>query len=291
MYSFMKSRAYVLGVYIKQILRWKRSSYPYLSIDAFADLADVCIFPPKYRKRAPSESAIVNAKIIFCPSDRLDEFLYKYRGLIQPEVIISGNSDFEFKSLPSHLPTSVRMLLLQNSFISDNHKIFTLPIGVENLRLGVNGHPKLFRFTTIPPSARGRILFGPFSATHPIRAEIKERFINIPNTWKYLHSRISPRRYRKIIEEGFEFVACPRGNGVDTHRLWETIYRGRKALISQDDWSQSIPYLEPLVCTVGEWTLDEVRKASQKDLPDLDPRLIPELWMPFWRNLIFGYLD
>jgi hypothetical protein len=291
MYSFMKFRAYVLGVYIKQILRWKKNSYPYLSVDAFADLADVCIFPPKYRKRAPSVSGIVSAKIIFCPSDRLDEFLYKYRGLIHPKVIISGNSDFEFRSLPSNLPASVRMLLLQNSFISDNHKIFTLPIGVENLRLGVNGHPKLFRFKAIPPSARGRILFGPFSATHPIRAGIKERFINIPDTWKYMHSRISPRRYRKIIEGGFEFVACPRGNGVDTHRLWETIYRGRKALIAQDGWSRSIPYLESLVCTLSEWTLDEVMQASQKDLPDFDPGSIPELWMPFWRDFILEYLD
>ena len=291
MYSFMKSRAYVLGVYIKQIYRWKKISDPYLSVDAFADLADVCIFPPKYRKRTPSVRAIVNAKVIFCPSDRLDEFLQKFHGLIQPKVIIAGNSDFEFKSLPSNLPASVRMLLLQNSFISDNRKVFTMPIGVENFRLGVNGHPKLFRFTTIPSSARGRILFGPFSATHPIRTQIRETFVNIPSTWKYMSSRISPRKYRKIIEEGFEFVACPRGNGVDTHRLWETIYRGRKAIISQDDWSRSIPYLEPLVCTLSEWTLDEVTKASQKDLTDFDPSSIPELWMPFWRELISRYLD
>lgn len=291
MYSFMKSRFYVLGVYGKQILRWKKSSYPFLSVDAFADLADVWVYPPKYRKRTPSTAAIINARIIFCPSDKLDQFLHEYRGVIQPKVIISGNTDFEFKELPSNLPASVRMLLLQNSFISDNRKVFTMPIGVENFRLGVNGHPKLFRFTTIPSSARGRILFGPFSATHPIRTRIRETFVNIPSTWKYMSSRISPRKYRKIIEEGFEFVACPRGNGVDTHRLWETIYRGRKAIISQDDWSRSIPYLEPLVCTISEWTLDEVTKASETDLSDFDPSSIPELWMPFWRELISRYLD
>jgi hypothetical protein len=291
MYSYIKSRGYVLSVHLKQIMRWRNSSDPYLSGDAFADLADVYVFPPKYRKRAPKLRAILKARIIFCPSDKLNEFLDEYAGLIHPKIIISGNSDFEFHELPNNIPPSVRMLLLQNSFISDNQRVFTMPIGVENLRLGVNGHPKLFRYTKIPPLARERVLFGPFSSTHPIRLEINKIFTNIPTTWEFMHSRISPRKYRKIIENEFEYVVCPRGNGVDTHRLWETLYRGRKAIISTDEWSNSITFLSSVVCSVSEWTLSEVSNASKQSVPDFDPVAIPELWIPFWRELIFKHLD
>jgi hypothetical protein len=36
------------------------------------------------------------------------------------------------------------------------------------------------------------------------------------------------------------FVVCPRGNGVDTHRLWETLYMGSIPIVQRDiahrDW-------------------------------------------------------
>ena len=31
-----------------------------------------------------------------------------------------------------------------------------------------------------------------------------------------------------------EFVLCPRGNGVDTHRLWETLYMGSIPIVKND---------------------------------------------------------
>lgn len=280
------SRAYVLGVYLKRILRWRRDSYPYLSVDAIAKLADVNVFPPKYRKKPPTRAQIESAKVIFCPSDKLDDFLEVNHGLIQPRVIISGNSDHEFHDLPKNLPNSVRLLLLQNSFISNNDLVRTLPIGVENLRFGVNGNPKLFPYSGIPTCARGAILFGPFGDTHSLRRLVATTFNKHSRNWTFLEGRIPPRIYKRLIENGFEYIACVRGNGVDTHRLWETLYRGRKPILQKDEWVDSLHFLAPYIRTVSEWSVDEVSKIETFDVRDFNPYDIPELWVPYWSELI-----
>lgn len=48
------------------------------------------------------------------------------------------------------------------------------------------------------------------------------------------------------------FVLCPRGNGVDTHRMWETLYMGSipivKRNIAMDEFSD-LP-----ICFINDWT-------------------------------------
>jgi hypothetical protein len=291
MTPYSPSRAYVLGVYLKRILRWRRNSWPYLSVDAFSILADVVVYPPKYRQRAPTRKQIEAAEVIFCPSDRLEEFLKEYGNAINPKVIISGNSDYEFWEIPKNLPKSLKLLLLQNSFVSNNETIMTIPIGVENFRFGVNGNPKLFQFSEIPNRARGRILFGPFGETHPIRKSVTSTFMGVSEKWIFLKERISPQRYSQLVAEDFEFVACVRGNGVDTHRLWETIYRGRKAIVRQDAWLDSLNFLKPFIHVIGEWGIEELSKCEKTTTPDFNPKEVEELWMPYWSKLIRELCD
>jgi hypothetical protein len=289
--KYIEGRLYVISVRSKQLLRHGKTSWPYLSPDAFASLADVQIFKPKFSKKNLSNEDILRAKVIFCPSDHLSIFLAEYRGLISPKVIISGNSDFEFHDIPRNIPESVRILLLQNSFISDNKRIFTLPIGVENFRLGVNGHPKLFQFSPITLKARGRLLIGPFSSTHSVRKEIKERFSRHLGNWLVLETPIKPRKYGELIKKEFEYVLCARGNGVDTHRLWEALYRGRKAIIANDDWSKSLLFLQPFVSLVNDWEISTLKNVMVNNKSDFDPKDIPELWMPYWKQFVQSAKD
>lgn len=57
------------------------------------------------------------------------------------------------------------------------------------------------------------------------------------------------------------FVLCPRGNGVDTHRLWETLYMGSIPIVIHDiahsDWTD-LPIL--FVDSWDEVTEERVRK-------------------------------
>lgn len=48
------------------------------------------------------------------------------------------------------------------------------------------------------------------------------------------------------------FVACPRGNGIDTHRLWETLYMGGFPIVQKHPALSSLVANLPVV-VVNSW--------------------------------------
>jgi hypothetical protein len=84
---------------------------------------------------------------------------------------------------------------------------------------------------------------------------------------------------KKFLEEvrNHSFVFCPRGNGVDTHRLWETLYMGSIPIVKRDiahagwtdlpilfidDWSEITEeklLAEKRRIETSKWNLDKLR--------------------------------
>lgn len=285
------SRFYVAKVYFKRIVRWRRNSSPFISGDAFADFSDFVYKMPRFRRFKRQQIPIENAQIIFCRSEDLAEMIRLYGERITARVIICGNSDFEFHTVPDGIPKSVRALFLQNSFISNEINIFTIPIGLENLRWGVNGHPKLLKRLR-RNTVKNEILFGPFGNTHAIRSKVLEDFGHSQGPWRVLPStRIGARKYSRIART-YRYIAAVRGNGVDTHRLWESLYRGIYPITLRDPWSESLHCLCLPIKEISLWANSEIRKTFGS-LPknDFDPRKLETLWMPFWEKKIHSFLD
>ena len=284
------SRIKVLHTYSKRAMRWRRNSAPYLSGDLFSDMADISMYPPKFRGKQPTLKDISKARVIFCPSHRLNEFFEDYNTQINASVIICGNSDFEFHQIPTRVPVSVKQLFLQNSFISDDSRISTLPIGIENFRWGVNGNPKYMK-SDIPFSARkSEVLIGPFGLTHPIRNEIREKFSGGLKGASLLTERYGPREYSRIASN-YKFVGAVRGNGVDTHRLWETLYRGSIPLIQTDDWAKGLRGLNLPLIEIARWEEREILEIIESPIErGFEIKKIDAIWWPFWKKLISTYL-
>lgn len=284
------SRVKVAYIYFKRAIRWRRNSSPYVSGDAFADLCDFVYNPPKWRNFNRT-ALISDAKIIYCKSHELQEMLDRHSGEINARVIVCGNSDFEFHSLPLGIPKSTRALFLQNSFISDDELIFTIPIGIENFRLGVNGNPRFIRNSGVNRIRLKKILFGPLSATHPIREIVIERFNREDSLWDLITDRLSPREY-DLLTRQYCMIAAVRGNGVDTHRLWEALYRGATPIVVADAWWESLREFFPQVIDVSDWNLVGISEVIQSVNPvTFDPTKISALWMPFWEQKIRSHLD
>jgi hypothetical protein len=286
------TRAYVLSVYFKRLIRWRRDSSPFISGDAFAKLADVEIGGSKWRNHKPTENEISTARVIYCRSDLLQEFFNNLSSPISAKVVMCGNSDFEFHSDLKNIPDSVEALFLQNSFISDNKRIFTRPIGIENFRLGVNGHPRLMRPNSNFSSKEKFVLFGPFGNTHPIRLEILKLFSSADGPWEILRGSWKPRDYAKVVRKT-KWIASVRGNGVDTHRLWESLYRGSVPIVKDDAWAQSLNYLNLPIITLKNWEPEAIRNIVDENLPldSFSPKELEALWMPYWEKRIRKIAD
>jgi len=282
------SRLKVLGVYSKRLLFRSLNSKPYLSGDLFVDNADYVHMPLSFRYNRSWYKDLKSAKVIFCPSQNLQEFLQDFGKVLSAKVVISGNGDHEFHAPPSDIPASVKHLFLQNSFVSDDHLISTLPIGIENFRYGVNGLPWLMNPGR--ESARlNKILMGPFGLTHPDRIFAFQTFATENKVVDLVSARTSPKSFAEIMR-GYKFVAAVRGNGVDTHRLWESLYRGSTPIVKTDAWSQSLIKYEFPIQFVQDWTVDELEKLLSLHLSQFAPWKIQSLWWPYWKRLINSYV-
>jgi hypothetical protein len=61
------------------------------------------------------------------------------------------------------------------------------------------------------------------------------------------------------------FVLCPRGNGVDTHRLWETLYMGSIPIVKRDIAFKDFEDLP--ICFIDDWneiTIEFLEKKQQR---------------------------
>ena len=275
------SRAYVASVYFRRVIRWRRNSSPFISGDAFSDAADITINPPNFRNFRSFAREMSDARIIFCPSRYLAEFLHENKNKLTCKIMIAGNDDTEFHEELSDLPRGLKRIYLQNSFISDDRFIFTLPIGIENFRYGVNGHPKLMKRKS-NQDVSDRILFGPFSNTHPDRAEVQKYLSENVGPWDLIEHRVKPLEFVELMS-GYKFVGAVRGNGIDTHRLWEALYRDTFPIVKADLWSLSLKRLELPIAYVNSWNANELRDRVNEHHQSLfKSNLLPALWMKFW---------
>jgi hypothetical protein len=164
---------------------------------------------------------------------------------------------------------------------SENSIAKLLPIGVENLRLAQNGFPSYFEYKSHFNEKEQEILAGPFALTHIERSNIQQQNYTSEDI-RVLKGRISPRDYSRIANN-FKFVLCPRGNGLDTHRFWETLYRGSVPIVRVSSWSQQLKAVGIPLIEVESWAqatlLDSI---SGYRYPYSSPADIEYLWARTW---------
>ena len=96
---------------------------------------------------------------------------------------------------------------------------------------------------------------------------------------------MGPKKLSKL-SANFLFVACPRGNGTDTHRFWETLYRGSIPVVKRSNWSESIKTLNIPFVELSNWDFEEFRdKIEEKKFHVIDPLGFPILWTSYWEKL------
>lgn len=284
--SFRYSVRERVEIRVRRIINRSRTSWPLLSRSAFNSLADVSLLvAPRHITRTALRD-LREARVVFVHSDLATDILSDPPKGWRPRVLLIAGSDLEFRSPPGPLPDSVNGALIQNSFISDNERTWTLPIGLEDRSIGINGLPHLFA----PPAAtvrQARLMFGPYSLTHPERSVLLQRFGEADGPWDVLTQRMRPSVYGRV-SQNYSHIAAVQGNGIDTHRAWEAIYRGAVPVVLQNSWSESLVHIGVPLATIASWSPEDVKSlvAAQPELKPLVPRELSIMWMPYWEEFI-----
>ena len=265
---------------MRMVINLRKNSSPFLSGDFFADLCDVSLYESRFRQRPPSDSEITSARSIFCPSHHYERMIIEYGHLISAPILILGNSDRDFEGPLQELPSSVNKVYRQNSsYFDDKHRF--IPIGIENLRLGLNGQIKYFSEKYFRKNKSSKVLVGPFKPTHSERNALLALTSNFDPDYLFLQGRLSPKDFAEIAS-GFRYVAAPRGNGLDTHRFWEALYRGSYPVVLKSKWSELISSMGLPIVEIRSWSVAELRRVANLELPNFNPKSLKALWADYW---------
>lgn len=270
-----------IGHYSRKLAYSNKTSSPFLSPDTFMRIADLNLD----KSFNPGVQKIKEASVIFINSGDADKFFCEYGKIINAKVLIFGNNDVDFHHFDFPISSSIKKIFLQNSTIND--PLFqTIPIGIESLKYVTNGVPKLFSLKYVEAAKTNRILVGPFGNTHIERATLQAKAERGFSMVDFVYERLKPIEYASLCSS-YAVIACPRGNGLDTHRFWEALYRGAVPLVKESPWSnywsrKGVPMIE-----IADWDcdLDKILDRESRNF-EFNPVNLEILWEPFWYSEI-----
>lgn len=268
---------------LRQKTNFGRTSYPFISGDAFRHLADYSI--------ATSDDlfAISDSRVLFMNSElhaHIPKVLDSFPSL---QVLIVGNGDTNFSS-EVFMGHNLQLVLCQNMLGSDLDGLRVIPIGLENRRLGKSGLQRYFQHHSHEQlSDRNfKVLIPPMSPTNSLREKINlDSYGLTKSNFDLFENYLPVGKYFKLVRN-YRFILCLEGNGFDTHRLWEALYLECFPVVLNSPWSQEIkrmgiPIL--IVDKLSDVTLETLLSFEDENRCFCSLKT-PQLWMPFWENLV-----
>ena len=178
-----------------------------------------------------------NPKIIFCYTHRINDLSNKIHLFNNVFVLITHNSDGEIRdTLEVNKILNFDKLYLwfsQNICINHSNLRF-LPIGFAN-SMWPHGNISIFKNSQfIENTIKSKKIYFNFNINTSLNKRqkcfdsLKNKLINLPN--------LPPRDNLMRLSE-YEFSICPEGNGVDTHRLWESIYLKTVPIVIESEFT------------------------------------------------------
>jgi hypothetical protein len=210
--------------------------------------------------REPSEELIVNSKnskSIFVYTPLIPYFRYFIAPRIEtPFILISHNSDDPVTDKDLELLNHPFLVKWFAQNVEFNHsKLEALPIGLTNIQWG---NQKMAELRKAGCSyAKSKNVYANFRhSTHSSRSMLLSSLATIGG----VTVREPVLKYNEYIKElaSHKFCICPRGNGIDTHRFWESQYVDTIPILLKKDWTPSYSALPILL--VDNW--EELREIN-----------------------------
>ena len=228
-------------------------------------------------------------------------FIYPEPGLLEavegkwPELrlIVVHNSDnhVNYEVLLRMLEANPKLCAWINNNVVSYPRIRSLPIAEQNRiwRGGrINWEPTIS--ISRNPEREYDFLYPYCKDTHPIRniwskeaMALRTKMLNM----ELFTGAIPKEEYEETLLLA-KTIVCPRGNGMDTHRTWEALYKGAWAIVPDNEHTH---------CLLNEYpSLPFIPISSPSILPDVKvPTELPSPFHPillraFWNKLFDSYI-
>jgi len=217
----------------------------------------------------------------------------KQHGLKAAPIWITGHSDYGITQTmhETYSKYTTQWFTINKEFNHPN--LHSLPLGITNDCNDTHVHPILgnldamIEVMNMPREIKNTVYMNFSINTYPAERSLVFNLFK-DKSWVTQEPFVLTYKGRKMFLQNIRnhrFVLCPRGNGVDTHRFWETLYMGSIPItvrhIAMEEF-QDLP-----VCWINSW--DEV---TEPFLEAEYKRISEGLWnmeklkFSYWRNKI-----
>jgi hypothetical protein len=259
---------------------------PFVSGDGFRSLCDF-VFDEEHRTLNPF--AIRPYSAIFVKGDYIDYFFKNLHPHIPcPYILVTHNSDDSAPGAFRSVLDEEKLIAWfgQNVDIPFHPKLHPIPIGIAN-PCWPHGQTSAIEKMQGVPLPKMHLLYINFSqSTYP-----KERSLVLSLLRDQPFTYISKHKtFASYLEEvaSSQFVAAPRGNGLDTHRLWEALYLKAFPIVKTSTLDSL--YRDLPVVIVQNWE-DVTEEFLLKKLEEFKNRDFSEgkLSLSYWAKLIDSF--
>jgi len=225
--------------------------------------------------------------IVFVKTELKEIYFKNYHSKIEaPYILIFHNSDDSFdEESKQYLDEKITHCFAQNLNIDSNKQISPLPIGFENKRYRVNGKVSNLQNALRLNYKKEDKIFCSFNKNtnyqkrNVILNQIKSKenfvFKTFDNNFEYL----------KELSK-YKFSLCPPGNGLDTHRVWESLLVGTIPIV--EDIALNNNFIKMGIPLVLYRTIDEIEQnISKKTYIDTN-NFLKFTQIDYWWNIIQG---
>lgn len=190
------------------------------------------------------------------------EFINVWNGT--SEVLVLGHSDCESNNITFNILKTKSKGILKKIFAingnSKNDNIIPIPLGITNdcddsSIHRIYGNLEIMEQVSQTHIDKRNLLYLNINIqTYPLEREMvvdmfkNKKFV----TWikEQQPTLIGRQKFLEDIK-AHDFVLCPRGNGIDTHRLWETLYMGSIPIVIYSDVHKNL--LDLPILFVNNW--------------------------------------
>jgi hypothetical protein len=221
--------------------------------------------------------------IIFCNTyliESLFKELNKIKNLTNIKIITSQTDHLITKKLFNKKPTCVSDWFSINVGYSD-HSLHPIPLGLSNNYSEKNLHQNLY-FNLKPNYNKRKSIYTNFQVnTNYLHRRGLQKLTTNRNLFKNSDANLSLSEYLQNLND-YKFTICPWGNGIDTHRLWETLYAGSIPIVKNHMTYKTLDDLNAILLDsysdISEDILDEHNTSKKFE--------VEKLTISYWNNLM-----
>ena len=253
-----------------------KCSHPYLT---GMGLRNRCHLIYDEFQKDPANKITQDNQVIFVKADLIyDFFINVAKDICFKFKLITHNSDFSINQ--NHITllnySNLTKWYAQNVDIC-HPKLISVPIGIANARWD-HGNVATFREVECLHTKKTNLLYCNFdtSTNQANRSQLYNQFIN--QDFAHVSQRKTFKEYLIDLKSS-SYVLSPNGNGIDCHRLWETLLMGSIPVVEN---SINISFYKHLpILIVDEW--QQVNEQFLRENLDQFQNTTPqECYLDYW---------